>query len=130
VQEAVKAIEQVRVDHAERILFDQVKAGDGQAVRFYLGTIGRDRGYTRRYQITTPQGMPLEVKQQSSGIDWSRLTNEELSIIHALINRAKGREDSEDDALVALGRLPPLDESRLIKSPNVEATVRSPARLP
>ncbi len=49
------------IDTAELELFKQIRAGEMWAIKFYLTTQGRDRGYADRRELTGPDGGPLQI---------------------------------------------------------------------
>mgnify|MGYP001560853237 CR=1 FL=1 len=51
-----------RVDVAELKLYDQTLAGEPWAVQFTLKTIGKDRGYSERQEVTGEGGGPQVIK--------------------------------------------------------------------
>ena len=60
------------LDEAESALMKRIKKGDTKAIIFALETLGRDRGYTRRSEVTGKDGRPimfnLEVVTEASQI--------------------------------------------------------------
>lgn len=48
-------------DVAEAKLFGQINKGEMWAVKYYLSTKGKDRGYTQRTEHTGPDGAPLAI---------------------------------------------------------------------
>ncbi len=57
--ETVRQIEEARLDLAEAKLMDKLEQGFFPAVRFYLTTKGKDRGYVPRTEATGKDGAPL-----------------------------------------------------------------------
>ena len=53
-------------DIAEASLYQQIKDGQGWAVCFYLKTIGKERGYVERQEVSGPNGDPIAVQYQTS----------------------------------------------------------------
>lgn len=53
VKEAYDSVNEANLDKAENTLLELVQAGDFRAVKFYLRTKGRMRGYGDRMDITT-----------------------------------------------------------------------------
>ena len=49
-------------DIAEGSLFKQVILGEGWAVKYYLSTQAKDRGYVERYEHSGPQGGPIPIE--------------------------------------------------------------------
>jgi len=49
------------LDVAEASLFRQIGAGEGWAVKYYLSTQGKARGYVERQELTGKDGGPVEV---------------------------------------------------------------------
>lgn len=54
------------LDLSESKLYAAINAGTDWAVKFYLETKGKNRGYTRRTELTGPAGKPIEVKDAGS----------------------------------------------------------------
>jgi hypothetical protein len=57
-----EAFEEIK-DLAETALIENVRNGDTNAIKFYLETKGKDRGYVRQYRVSGPQGQPLIAPQ-------------------------------------------------------------------
>ena len=55
-----ESLEEIK-DLAETALIDNIRNGDTNAIRFYLETKGKDRGYVRQYRVTGAEGQPLMV---------------------------------------------------------------------
>lgn len=51
-RQALEDARAVELDNAESQLFQMIEDGDYNAVRFYLSTIGKERGYTERTEHT------------------------------------------------------------------------------
>lgn len=49
-------------DLAESWLLTHIKMGDFRAVKFTLNTIGKNRGYTERHEITGEDGEPIRIE--------------------------------------------------------------------
>lgn len=59
----IRALEDIReevLDFAEGKLLEFINAGSEKSVHYYLSTIGKHRGYTRRIESTGPAGGPIE----------------------------------------------------------------------
>lgn len=61
VKEAMQQERGLMVDTAEIALYGAVQRGEPWAVALTLKTIGKNRGYTERQEITGPDGGALEV---------------------------------------------------------------------
>lgn len=48
-------------DYAESKLIEAIKAGDLAAVKYYLSTKGKNRGYSERQEVTGKDGGPVEL---------------------------------------------------------------------
>jgi hypothetical protein len=46
-------------DLAETALIENIRNRDTNAIKFYLETKAKDRGYVRQYKVTGAQGQPL-----------------------------------------------------------------------
>lgn len=49
-------------DAAESALFKAITEGDAWAVQFALRTIGRDRGYADKHEVSGPGGGPIPIR--------------------------------------------------------------------
>lgn len=49
------------VDMAEEVLYKMLLAGSERAVMYVLSTLGKDRGYTERHELTGKDGAELSV---------------------------------------------------------------------
>lgn len=47
----IRAVNDIALDFAETALMKNIQAGDTQAIKFYLSTKGRDRGYVEKQVI-------------------------------------------------------------------------------
>jgi hypothetical protein len=56
-------------DLAETMLIKSIQGGDLSAVRYYLSTKGKSRGYVERAELSGPNGGPLSWKQFIEGGD-------------------------------------------------------------
>jgi hypothetical protein len=77
VKEAMKQERGLMVDIAEIALYKAVQNGEPWAVSLTLKTIGKDRGYTERQEITGADGGPLNVRVE----DIHNLSDDELNAI-------------------------------------------------
>jgi len=55
------------VDLAEVKLVERLKDGDGTMIRFVLATLGKDRGYVERREVTGEGGGPLTIIIERDG---------------------------------------------------------------
>lgn len=55
----IPKIKEDTLDLAETKLIEKVGKGDMQAIKFYLETQGRERGYVRKNEVGGPGGAPL-----------------------------------------------------------------------
>ena len=62
LEELLDEITEEMGDLAEAKLFQLIRDGDGQAIRFYLETKHKHRGYTRRVENTGKDGDPIQVQ--------------------------------------------------------------------
>lgn len=60
VEAAFAAEKEAITDTAEIKLVSQIKSGEPWAVKFWLTTIGKDRGFTERKEVTGAEGAPIE----------------------------------------------------------------------
>ena len=59
----------VTVDKAEYNLHDAVEDGDAWAIKYALSTIGKDRGYSERSEVTGADGSPVIIKVNVKSAD-------------------------------------------------------------
>ncbi len=52
------------LDLAESTLFRNIKDGNSQDAKWLLSTMGKNRGYSERHEITGADGEPVKVKWQ------------------------------------------------------------------
>ena len=62
VKEAYNEEREKIVDMAETKLLEKIRGGDYPAIRFFLMTQAKDRGYTERQEITGADGDVIRVK--------------------------------------------------------------------
>jgi hypothetical protein len=53
-----EAVEEIK-DLAETALIENIRNRDTNAIKFYLETKAKDRGYVRQYKVTGAEGQPL-----------------------------------------------------------------------
>lgn len=58
-KERARAVTETQKDFAESMLMKLIRDGDGAAIKFYLSTKGRDRGYGEKVEVTGAEGKPL-----------------------------------------------------------------------
>lgn len=51
------------IDEIEEVYRVIARAGDGQAIRFFLSTKGKDRGYNQRSEISGANGGPIQTEE-------------------------------------------------------------------
>jgi len=59
IADAIKLARHFSVDDAENSLRDRVRKGDTTAIIFMLKTLGKDRGYVERMEMTGKDGEPV-----------------------------------------------------------------------
>jgi hypothetical protein len=62
VAQAVEEERQKTIDIAEGKLFEKLQTGESWAIQFILKTLGKDRGYTERTEITGAEGGAMVIK--------------------------------------------------------------------
>jgi hypothetical protein len=67
VQQAADEARETLIDVAEGKLVQRVDAGDWDAVRFVLVTIGKGRGYVMRQENTGADGGPVQLEHSVNG---------------------------------------------------------------
>lgn len=107
LKEALDAIEASKLDLAETVLFDRVKAGDGPSTHFFLSTKGKTRGYAKAAEVT----VAAKPEPSPGFVDFANgLSQNERRLLHSLMVRASGKKWAKgvwDDELVQQGVLPP-----------------------
>ena len=91
-----RQLEETLKDVAEHHLTQGIENGDPRFVNFYLSTKAKDRGYTRRDEITGVNGGAIRVRP-----DFTTYTDEQLEQLEAIhreaqANAAKGAAGSDD----------------------------------
>lgn len=76
-------LEEVTKDVAENHVITGILSGDPRYVNFYLSTKGKDRGYSRRDEVTGPDGGPIQF------VDLSELSSDDLATLHRVLSTAK-----------------------------------------
>lgn len=98
VARAFNDAKQGLIDVAERKLAEKVDQGFWPAIKFTLGTVGKDRGYTERTEITGAEGGPMEL---------------DLAFESALKRVYGGRKELEGGPDEGLGDLEDLEDLEL-----------------
>lgn len=80
----VRDINEKQVDFVERKLLENIREKDTRAIIFYMGTKGRNRGYTTRVEVTTPNGEPFKTVNSNT---------------HAIVDVDEVREEMSDKAM-------------------------------
>ena len=62
LQATMADIEESMIDNAESSLYREVVDGNFQAVKWYLATKGKARGYVERQEVSGPDGNELVIK--------------------------------------------------------------------
>lgn len=86
LEDVIADVEEQTLDLAETQLVKALGEGDGQSVRFYLKTKGKNRGYTERVESTGPEGGP-QVHRLAPALDMSAYTDAELATLEALLEK-------------------------------------------
>lgn len=76
VQAVYQAEKEAVTDMVEASLITQAKNGEGWAVKFYLTTQGKSRGYVERQEISGPDGGPVSQSSVSYTADEWRTEQE------------------------------------------------------
>lgn len=66
VLEFVQDIIQAKIDDIEEKYFESALSGDGANARHILETLGKDRGFTKRTELTGKDGGPIDVNDPIS----------------------------------------------------------------
>lgn len=62
VRQAIDEAREANLDFAESKLMQAVNNGSIPAIMFLLKTVGRNRGYVERQEVTTPDDKPLTIR--------------------------------------------------------------------
>ncbi len=73
IKETIDACRGVILDDAETKLVSAIKRGEPWAIAFTLKTIGKDRGYTERQEVTGANGASLKIEYVN---DWRSHTEQ------------------------------------------------------
>lgn len=112
---AAEDAREIITDLAESKLVNSINKGDAWAVRFWLTTKGKDRGYTTRQEQTGKNGGAIETMQ----LDPERLkgmTDDELDALEKATGRLQ-RGDDRDPG----GEAPAADENDYAAAINPDA---------
>ncbi len=63
-KQALQDEKETILDMAESTLYKNIKEGNSQDAKWMLSTMGKNRGYSERHEITGGDGEPIEVKWQ------------------------------------------------------------------
>ena len=85
VAAALYEAREAMLDVAEASLFKQIGAGEGWAVKYYLSTQGKSRGYVERQEVTGKDGAPIA---HTHTVDLAHLTPDELDALQSLLTKA------------------------------------------
>lgn len=103
LQERFNDLRETRVDNAESMLEIAVAAGNIHAIMFTLKTLGKDRGYTERKELTGAGDSPIQIETRRTSsfdsLDVTAFTPEEMIEFRDL---AELVEHHRGNALVAL----------------------------
>lgn len=91
LQEVCKEARGRIVDFAEGKLWQAIKLGEPWAIRFFLSTIGKRRGYSEDHQGKTQVNIGVQVNQKPS-----ELTEKEAEELLSLLEQARQRRISRD----------------------------------
>ena len=70
VAQAYEDLRQTLVDRAERGLIKKLVEEEWPAIRYVLSTLGKDRGYVERQEVTGAEGGPIKTYVSISPDDW------------------------------------------------------------
>jgi hypothetical protein len=90
LQDACAAAREFTVDMAEQIMVEALQNKDIVAAKFYLETLGKGRGFSKRLEMTGKDGRPLEIGVPAQVAE-ARQRNEQL--IDDVASRAPGADD-------------------------------------
>lgn len=82
-KERVDAINELQIDVAEASLLKKIQKGDTTAIIFYLKTKGKNRGYSERREIVTPNGVQVTKRD----FDISKLSEEERKLLLSIAEK-------------------------------------------
>ena len=70
-----------------------IKSGHFGAIKYYLNTQGKDRGYFERHAIAGYDGGPVQVQRLPS--DLSDMSDSELEVLSKLIDKVCRKENPD-----------------------------------
>lgn len=91
IEEALSEIKESLIDLSEGVVWHHVRKKNLRAAQFVLETIGKQRGWIKRGEITGPDGDPIDVRL---GLDLSKLSPDELLQLDQLLARAQGEAET------------------------------------
>lgn len=86
VQQAYQDERNKVLDEAEIAVIEAIRARDMGTVRWYLSTVGKDRGYVERRETTGKGGAPIEHKAKVT-FDVRKFTDAELEALADIAGR-------------------------------------------
>ena len=96
VRQAYEDERQHVIDLAETTVLKAIKDGDTGTARWYLSTIGKDRGYVERRETTGKDGGAIETKAKVT-FDVRDFTDAELEALDSIAERmASGAEGAPE----------------------------------
>lgn len=84
IAEALKTEREKVTDVAELQLYNKITNGEEWAVKFYLRTQGKGRGYVERKELTGPDNGPIQT-ETTHRIDLSNLSLEEVEALEIIL---------------------------------------------
>ncbi len=84
VRTALQDILEEELDGAEHGLLRSIRREDPWAIKFYLSTKGKDRGFTTRQEVTGQDNTPLRAR-----VDMSNITTEQLERLQRAVEDVK-----------------------------------------
>jgi hypothetical protein len=92
LQAVVDDCRELSLDITEAKLFQSIESGNIQAIIFHLKTVGKDRGYTERSEVTGAQGAEIRVQTidplDALGIKPEKMTPEQLDQLESALKAA------------------------------------------
>jgi len=80
------------IDHIEKLYIHKALGGDAQALRFFLTTKGKERGYVTRNEATGKDGAALIETPIMSEEQLKNLSEDEINQLMGLVDKAQGSE--------------------------------------
>ena len=107
ITKLAEEIIEAHLDIAEAGILSGVRAGDRDAIRFLLVTKGKDRGWSRRTELTGADGRPLQVQNVSNDTYTPKflasLSDEELNMLIRIEQKKHEQQRASEQPAARVG---------------------------